>query len=244
MHILRELALSGPWFGYLVPTCQRRPWEDDRPAAMVAPHPFCHQEPRVTEAEAAAPSDAALRDAKAAARKTARAKRAGLANPEAPARLAEALLAGYAPPTGAIIAGYWPMGDEMDPRPLMLALASRGHPLALPVTPPRGQPLAFRAWAPGAALRAGPMGTSEPAEGAALRPDILLVPLLAFDRAGRRLGYGGGYYDRTLATLPGAKAIGIAYAGQELPEVPAGPQDMRLPLVATEAGVIICGDPV
>jgi 5-formyltetrahydrofolate cyclo-ligase len=197
----------------------------------------------VTEAQAAA-SDVVLQAAKAAARKLARAKRASLANIEAPERLAEAMLAQHAPPKGAIIAGYWPMGDEMDPRPLMLALASRGHALALPVTPPRGQPLAFRAWAPGAALRPGPMGTSEPVAGAELRPDVLLVPLLAFDRAGRRLGYGGGYYDRTLAALPGAKAIGIAYAGQEMPEVPAGPQDFRLPLIATEDSVIICGDPV
>lgn len=210
---------------------------------MVAPHPFHQQESRVTEAPAAA-SDVVLQAAKAAARKLARSKRAGLANAEAPARLAEALLAHYPPPAGAIIAGYWPMGDEMDPRPLMLALATRGHALALPVTPPRGQPLAFRAWAPGTALRAGPMGTSEPVAGEELRPDILLVPLLAFDRTGRRLGYGGGYYDRTLAALPGAKAIGIAYAGQEMPEVPAGPQDFRLPLIATEAGVILCGDPV
>lgn len=209
---------------------------------MVAPHPFRQQEFRVTEAPAAA-SDIVLQAAKAAARKLARARRAGLANAAAPARLAEALLAHYPPPAGAIIAGYWPMGDEMDPRPLMLALAARGHALALPVTPPRGQPLTFRAWAFGAALRSGPLGTSEPVDGEELRPDILLVPLLAFDRAGRRLGYGGGYYDRTLAALPGAKAIGIAYAGQEMPEVPAGPQDFRLPLIATEAGVIVCGGP-
>jgi 5-formyltetrahydrofolate cyclo-ligase len=196
----------------------------------------------VTEAQAAA-SDVVLQAAKAAARKLARAKRATLTNIDAPARLAEAMLAQHAPPKGAIIAGYWPMGDEMDPRPLMLALASRGHTMALPVTPPRGQPLAFHAWAPSAALRPGPMGTSEPVAGEALRPDVVLVPLLAFDRTGRRLGYGGGYYDRTLAALPGAKAIGIAYAGQEMPEVPAGPQDMRLPLIATEDSVIICGDP-
>lgn len=196
----------------------------------------------MTEAQAAA-SDVVLQAAKAAARKLAREKRATLANIEAPARLAEAMLAEHAPPKGAIIAGYWPMGDEMDPRPLMLALASRGHAMALPVTPPRGQPLAFRAWVPGAALRPGPMGTSEPVAGEELRPDLVLVPLLAFDRAGRRLGYGGGYYDRTLAALPGAKAIGIAYAGQEMPEVPAGPQDMRLRLIATEDSVIICGDP-
>lgn len=195
----------------------------------------------MTEAQAAA-SDVIVKAAKAAARKLARAKRATLANTEAPVRLADAMLAQHAPPKGAIIAGYWPMGEEMDPRPLMLALASRGHALALPITPPRGQPLAFRAWAPSAALRPGPLGTSEPVAGEELRPDVLLVPLLAFDRAGRRLGYGGGYYDRTLATLPGAKAIGIAYAGQEMPEVPAGPQDFRLPLIATEVGVIICGE--
>jgi 5-formyltetrahydrofolate cyclo-ligase len=87
------------------------------------------------------------------------------------------------------------------------------------------------------------MGTSEPVAGEELRPDVVLVPLLAFDRAGRRLGYGGGYYDRTLAALPAAKAIGIGYSGQEMAEVPAGPQDMRLPLIATEDSVIICGDP-
>ena len=196
----------------------------------------------MTEAQATA-SDVVLQAAKAAARKLAREKRATLANIEAPARLAKAMLAQHAPPKGAIIAGYWPMGEELDPRPLMLALASRGHAMALPVTPPRGQPLAFRAWVPGAALRPGPMGTSEPVAGEELRPDVVLVPLLAFDRAGRRLGYGGGYYDRTLAALPGAKAIGIAYAGQEMPEVPAGPQDFRLPLIATEDSVIICGDP-
>ncbi len=196
----------------------------------------------MTEAQAAA-SDVVLQAAKAAARTSARAHRATLFSPDAPKRLAEALLARHAPPEGAIIAGYWPMGDEMDPRPLMLALASLGLALALPVTPPRGQPLTFRAWAPGGALRPGPVGTSEPAEGALVNPDWLLVPLLAFDRAGRRLGYGGGYYDRTLAALPGAKAIGIAYAAQEMAEVPAGPQDFRLPLIATEAGVIISGDP-
>ena len=126
----------------------------------------------------------------AAARKAARAKRAGLANAAAPARLAAVFLSGYALPKGAIIAGYWPMHEEMDPRPLMLALAARGHALALPITPQRGQPLAFRAWAPGAALRPGPMGTSEPVDGEELRPDVLLVPLLAFYRPGRRLGYG------------------------------------------------------
>lgn len=210
---------------------------------MVAPHSFYPQETRVTEAEAAA-SDKRLNEAKAAARKSARLHRATLFSPDAAQLLADAVLAKCSPPAGAIIAGYWPMSDEMDPRPVLLAFAARGHRLALPITPRRGQPLTFRAWAPGGVLRPGPMGTSEPAEGEALTPDWLLVPLLAFDRAGRRLGYGGGYYDRTLAALPGAKPIGIAYAGQEMAEVPAGPQDFRLPLIATEAGVIFCGDPV
>ena len=72
-------------------------------------------------------------------------------------------------------------------------------------------------------------------------PDLLLVPLLAFDRSGRRLGYGGGYYDRTLAALPGRRTVGCAFAAQEVAEVPAGPLDARLDVVATECGVIVCG---
>ena len=85
-----------------------------------------------------------------------------------------------------------------------------------------------------------PVGTSYPAGGEEVRPDWLLVPLVAFDRAGRRLGYGGGYYDRTLAALPGAVAVGCAHSVQEMPVVPAGPDDVRLPWVATENGVIEC----
>jgi 5-formyltetrahydrofolate cyclo-ligase len=84
------------------------------------------------------------------------------------------------------------------------------------------------------------MGTRQPAPTAeALTPDVLLVPLLAFDRRGHRLGYGGGYYDRTLAALPGAVALGIGYAAQELDEVPAGPEDAPLAAIATEAGLVI-----
>lgn len=145
---------------------------------------------------------------------------------------------GVAP--GSVIAGFWPMGREIDIRPLLTAFAAQGR-VVLPETPPRGEPLVFRLWHPGAAMLPGRFGTTWP-EGAVVTPDVLLVPLLAFDVAGGRLGYGGGYYDRTLATLPGARAIGCAYAAQQVEAVPTGPHDARLDAVATERGVIFCKD--
>jgi 5-formyltetrahydrofolate cyclo-ligase len=178
---------------------------------------------------------------KAEARKAALARRAGC-DPALGRRLAEHILRDAPPPPGAIVAGFWPMGPEIDIRPILLALHGRGHRIVLPVTPKRGNPLRFRQWQPGDVLARGPLGTSQPGpEAAELTPDWLLVPLLAFDRAGRRLGYGGGYYDRTLASLPGATAIGVAYACQEVDEVPAGVDDAPLAAVVTEAGVITCG---
>jgi 5-formyltetrahydrofolate cyclo-ligase len=178
---------------------------------------------------------------KAEARKTALARRAGC-DPALGALLAEHVLRDAPPPPGATVAGFWPMGPEIDIRPLLLALQGRGHRIALPVTPKRGNPLRFRQWQPGDVLARGPLGTSQPgAEAPDLTPDWLLVPLLAFDRAGRRLGYGGGYYDRTLASLPGATAIGVGYACQEVDEVPAGVDDAPLAAVATERGLIFCG---
>lgn len=186
------------------------------------------------------PDDPTLRAAKAKMRRTALAGRVGL-DPLLGVRLADHVLAGARPPTGAVIAGYAPIGTEIDPRPLLAALERRGHTLVLPVTPPRGQALRFRRWRFGAPLATGVMGTRHPADGEWLDPDWLLVPLLAFDRAGRRLGYGGGYYDRSLAGLPAAIAVGAAFAAQEVPLVPAGPHDIRLALVATETGLIATG---
>jgi 5-formyltetrahydrofolate cyclo-ligase len=166
------------------------------------------------------------------------ARRAGC-DPARGAALAVNLLRDLPPPAGAVVAGFWPMGAEIDIRPLLEALHARGHRIALPETPPRGNPLIFRLWHPGMTMLAERFGTARPT-GGVVQPDWLLVPLLAFDRAGYRLGYGGGFYDRTLATLPGAVAVGCAYACQLVDAVPALAHDIRLQAVATEHGVIPC----
>ena len=176
---------------------------------------------------------------KAAARQAALLARAGC-DPAWGTRLAEHVLAQCPPRPGDIVGGFWPLPAEIDIRPLLLELAARGHTLALPATPPRGQPLVFHGWRPGEKLIEERFGTFRP-EGPVIVPDYLLVPLLAFDRAGHRLGYGAGYYDRTLAALPGRRKIGCAFAAQEVPEVPAGPHDVAMDAIATEAGVIFCG---
>ncbi|MBB5691592.1 5-formyltetrahydrofolate cyclo-ligase [Roseomonas alkaliterrae] len=186
--------------------------------------------------------DVLLAEMKAEARRVALARRAAVDPAGKGEALAAIVLRDCPPPPGAVVAGFWPMGPEIDLRPLLLALHDRGQPLCLPVTPRRGNPLRFRLWAPGEPLGHGPMGTRQPLpEAPEVTPGWLFVPLLAFDRAGRRLGYGGGYYDRTLAALPGATAVGVAYAEQEMQEVPAGPMDVRLARVATETGVVLCG---
>src|SRR5690625_3800833 len=142
---------------------------------------------------------------------------------------------------GAVVSAYWPMRDELDPLPALKALVKKGHPACLPVIIGNNQPLLFRAWKPGQTLVPGVFGTSEPPpEAEKLEPDLLLIPLLAFDRTGYRLGYGGGFYDRTLVALRARKAItgvGIAFAKQEVPEVPHDELDQPVDLIATEAGI-------
>ena len=145
----------------------------------------------------------------------------------------------------AIIAGYWPIQNEADVRPLLERL-SQIHPIILPVTLRDRLRLTFRRWTPGCAMERGPFGTRHPVGlpsegGDALVPDVVMVPLLAFTRSGDRLGYGGGYYDATLAVLkaenPGLRSVGIAYADQEVTVLTTEDTDIPLDYVLTETGL-------
>ena len=148
-------------------------------------------------------------------------------------------LAAVSLPRGCVVAGYWPMRHELDPRPLLDALHLRGHPCARPVVVGRGLPLVFRAWSPGDALIDAAFGTRAPPEDApALTPGLLLVPMLAYDDRGYRLGYGGGFYDRSLAALAAPITVGCAYQAQAIDEVPTDNHDRRLDWIVTEQGIM------
>jgi 5-formyltetrahydrofolate cyclo-ligase len=140
------------------------------------------------------------------------------------------------------VSGYWPMRSEMDLRPLLIALANTGREVALPAVTGFGRPLEFRRWRPGMAMAEGRFGTQHPPQDAKpIEPDVLLVPLLAFDRRYFRLGYGAGFYDRTLAALRTRKtvlAIGVGFAAQLVDAVPVNAWDQRLDLVLTEQGIL------
>jgi 5-formyltetrahydrofolate cyclo-ligase len=173
-------------------------------------------------------------------RAAALARRAAL-GAEASANAARAILTRGLPVdvvNDAIVSGYWPIRNEIDPLPLMRHLAARGARLALPVITGRDQPLIFRAWTADAQLLRGQLGIMEPSpQSATVEPDIVLVPLAAFDRAGHRIGYGAGHYDRTLLQLRASKlivAIGLAFAVQEIETIPTLPHDVRLDYVLTE----------
>jgi 5-formyltetrahydrofolate cyclo-ligase len=156
--------------------------------------------------------------------------------------LAERFLRAIAIEPAAVVAGYWPIGDEIDVRMLLSRLRALGHDIALPAVVGAGRPLAFRRWQEDEALADGPFGTRQPPDSAAVvTPAVVIVPLLAFDRHGYRLGYGGGYYDRTLAALRLRRrvvAVGVAYAAQEVPVVPRERDDQALDWIVTDREAI------
>lgn len=185
--------------------------------------------------------DPDLESEKADARMMMRAERASVAPGDAPLRIIENFpveLAKLSP-----VAGYWPVGGEIDPRPLMAALAKAGRTVALPRMESRAGPARFLAWRSGETLSADAFGVpSPPPTGADLSPRLILAPLLAFDRAGRRLGQGGGHYDRiiSLYRAHGCVAVGVAYAEQEMERVPSGAHDAHLDWVITPKEAIRC----
>ncbi len=153
----------------------------------------------------------------------------------AQARLAAVL----APWAGRPLAGYLPIRTEIDPVPVMAAWSG---PVGVPVIEGPGRPLRFRAWRPGCAMVPGPFGVLVPEAGDDVVPEVLVVPLVAFDRSGGRLGYGGGFYDRTLAALRArgpVHAVGYAYAAQEAEVLPVEATDVRLDAIVTEREVLV-----
>lgn len=181
---------------------------------------------------------AALTDIKAQARKDgfARRKIAHEMGHGTAAHLS-AVLAGY---RGVPLAGYMAMRTEIDPTAAMQEAAAHG-PVGVPVIMGAGQPLRFRIWEPDSVMVAGDFGALIPETGGWMTPEILIVPLVAFDRRGGRLGYGGGFYDRTLEMLRAQRstlAIGFAYAGQETQDLPLEPTDQPLDMIVTESGIV------
>jgi len=180
-----------------------------------------------------------LAEIKAQARKAAFARRkaahhAGLVGR---AGLLSEVLAGY---RGVPLAGYMPIRTEISPLPAMEEASAHG-PVGVPVIQGEAQPLKFSRWSPDGPLREGPFGAQVPEKDDYFDPEILIVPLVAFDRAGNRLGYGGGFYDRTLEGLRqrgGCLAIGFAYGAQEAAELPLEPTDQPLDMIVTEAEII------
>lgn len=182
-----------------------------------------------------------LGDIKKAARAAAYERRAqahgrGLDGP-AQERLRD-LLAVY---RGRALSGFIPIRTEINPLPVMAEMAAHG-PVGVPVIEAKGAPLGFRTWRPGCTMEPGPYGAAVPVAGAPLVPEVLIVPLVAFDRSGGRLGYGGGFYDRTLELLRARGplfAVGFAYAAQEAEHLPLEPTDQPLDAIVTDAEVLL-----
>lgn len=168
-------------------------------------------------------------------------------NPEAGHGLVEQFMHAVAISPGLAVSGYWPLEGELDVRPLLRKLRGFGHAIGLPIVVKRGEPLVFREWRDDDDMVEGKFKVMTPPDHAPeVIPEVLLVPLLAFDPSGYRLGYGGGFYDRTLDKLRRRAqlnkhrpplAVGVAYAAQEVPEVPRGPYDQPLDWIVTERSV-------
>ena len=216
----------------MAPTYFRREPGIDAPTAIAAPHLIAMTKIAETDSPKARLREQALalRDALPASERAAAAST--IAARPFPVKV----------DPGTVVSGFSPMKSEINPIPLMRRLADAGANLALPTIAGRGNPLTMRAWAFGEPLNSGQWGIREPFPDArVVDPDILIVPLAAFDRAGHRIGYGAGYYDMTINALRAKKpvvAIGIAFAAQEIPLVPATERDARLDLVLTEREVI------
>ncbi len=181
-----------------------------------------------------------LSELKAAARRAALARRRAAFEAGLGAGASERLLDWLAPYRGRVLAGYMPIRTEIDPLPAMAEMVAHG-PVCVPVVEGAGRPLRFREWKPGCALLEGPFGAQVPEGGEWLEPEVLIVPLVAFDRRGGRLGYGGGFYDRTLGALRTKRpvlAVGFAFAAQEAEALPLEPTDQPLDALVTEREVI------
>ncbi|WP_298359285.1 5-formyltetrahydrofolate cyclo-ligase [uncultured Litoreibacter sp.] len=183
----------------------------------------------------------AMTELKAQARKAAFQRRKLARNSEADAQATAQLLKVLMPLKGAPLAGYMPIRTEVDPIPAMAALSSFG-PVGVPVIQGEGQALKFREWSPGCEMKDGPFGAKVPAKGVWVTPQVLIVPLVAFTPQAMRLGYGGGFYDRTLEGLRAigsVTAIGYAYSAQMADQLPLEATDQPLDMIVTEQGVII-----
>ena len=186
-------------------------------------------------------SDATLAEQKAQLREACLARRA-TAGPLSRAAAGVRLWSRLRHLRGATIAGYLPIGSEADPRATMRVL-SRDNTICVPIVTARGAPLRFRQWWPGCPTAPGAFGVQEPVEGGWRVPQILIVPMVGFDARCCRLGYGGGFYDRTLAGLGQAEVIGFALEAQRVDAVPVEETDIALGMIVTEKGVFAPGLP-
>lgn len=187
-------------------------------------------------------SDATIEEAKAALRAAAHKRRAAFhpsLRSEAAAAATRHFFDAVPVAKNEVVAGYWPIRDEMDVKSVIAKLMDAGQPVCLPVVIGDEQPLELRMWQDGAPLYEAGYGTLAPADDAPrAEPDVILMPLLGFDKKGTRLGYGGGYYDRTLASLSKRpRLIGFAFTLQEVDHIPREAHDVPLDVIVTEAGV-------